>query len=419
MNFSTLDQWFSYIASIHTQEIDLGLERVKKIAQKLDVLNPGCTIILVGGTNGKGSCVKALESIYSTDGYKVGTFTSPYLLRFNEQIRIQGVEAEDSEISAAFEEIERVRGDISLTPFEFHTLAALLILKKYALDLWVLEIGLGGRLDSVNIMDADISLITTIAIDHVEYLGDTREKIAFEKAGIFRSAKPAVCGDFDPPSSLIEYAQHLNTPLYCQGKEFVYTEGKTDWSWQGVNQYYENLALPSLALQNMASVLMVVELLQPKLPLSRYVIEEGLKKAMLPGRQQIIPGPVIHILDVSHNPASVASLKKRLDQLPCSGKTLAVFSMLGDKDILSTLDEIKNNIDEWYVASINHKRGASLLLLQKTFQQAEIQANYFQGLAEAYAAVLQKAKSGDRIVIFGSFHTIAEINDKVKKLAIY
>lgn len=410
MYFSTLSEWLSWIASIHVSEIELGLERVKAVAAQLQVLSPACPVIIVGGTNGKGSTVAGLEAIYRAAGYSVGAFTTPILYKHNEQVRINGQLASDQAFCQAFERIEAARGDISLTPFEFCTLAALWLLQAQPLDVLLLEVGLGGRLDAVNIMDADVAVVTSIGIDHVEWLGNTREAIGAEKAGIFRPHKSAVCGETDVPLSLIQYANQLGTPLYCQGKAFSYEEKNTSWSWQGGQHHYTNLPLSTLAIQNMSTVLMVVTLLEHRLPLTRAAIDKGLSAVRLPGRIQIKSGPITHIYDVSHNPASVALLAKRLDSMPCQGKTYGVFSMLGDKDITESLNGIKQKIEGWYVAPLACKRAASLASLQQAFQQAEIkEVNYFSHIEEAYQAAKHQAQSGDRIIVFGSFHTIAEV----------
>src|SRR3990167_5369527 len=256
MSFSTLSEWLAFISSIHTTEMDLSLERVTQVAERLSLLSPSCPVIMVGGTNGKGSTVRGLESIYTEAGYKVGVFTSPFLFRFNEQIRIQEQEAKDDEICSAFAEINESRGAITLTPFEFHTLAALAIFKRHNLDLWVLEVGLGGRLDAVNIIGADVAIVTTVAIDHTDYLGDDREDIGWEKAGIFQANKPAICGDFNPPNALIAYAKKIGAQSFYQGTDFRYVEGTSNWSWQWQDKIYNDLPLAMLATQNMSTVLM-------------------------------------------------------------------------------------------------------------------------------------------------------------------
>lgn len=410
MYFSTMRDWLAWIGTLHPTDIELGLDRVKEVAKKLDLLTPHCPVIIVGGSNGKGSTVAGLTSIYRAAGYHVGAFTSPFLFTYNEQVRIDGVQASDADFCAAFEQIESARGNITLTTFEYGTLAALLIFKKHIIDIMILEVGLGGRLDAVNIIDADVAIITTIALDHMEWLGPTREDIAREKAGIFRVNKPAICGDEDPPVTLLEAADKLHTPLYCQGTHFQYQENIIDWTWQHQTVIYDHLPLTTLALQNMSSVLMAITLLQDRLPVTRAAVIQGLTLVELIGRVQIFSGPVMEVFDVSHNPASVLYLAKQLKKIPCVGKTHAVFSMLADKDLLESINAIKDVIDTWYVAPLNAKRTATMERLQNAFDEVDVkQMTLFTSIEEAYEVATMKADIGDRIVVFGSFHTVADV----------
>jgi dihydrofolate synthase/folylpolyglutamate synthase len=408
---STVSEWLNYIGSVHVTEIDLGLSRVKEVAERLKVLSPACPVIIVAGTNGKGSTVAGLESIYQTAHFRTGVFTSPFLFRYNEQIRMDGKAVEDDELCQAFETVEKAREDISLTPFEFGTLAAFVLFQKQPLDVWILEVGLGGRLDAVNIQDADVAVITSIAIDHINWLGDTREKIGGEKAGIFREGKPVVCGDDQPPVSLLETAKNLSSPFYQCGRDFHFQETEATWVFANQMVRFENLPINMLAIPNMATVLEVIFLLQDRLPVIREVIDQGLKNVSLPGRIQIVPGPITIIYDVSHNPAAVKWLAAKLASLPCSGKTHAVFSMLEDKDITGSLLNIKNKVDNWYVAPLNTKRASTEKRLKQSFLEAGMTDNtsYFQTLTEAYQAAMKSSIEGDRIIIFGSFYTISEI----------
>lgn len=410
MHLSTLSEWLTWIASIHNADIELGLDRVKAVAAKLDLLTPTCPIVIVAGTNGKGSTVAGLEAIYLAAGYQVGAFTTPILFKHNEQVRINGLDASDEAYSKAFAAIEAVRGDISLTSFEFCTLAALVIFKTQDLAVLLLEVGLGGRLDAVNILDADVAVVTSIAIDHIEWLGGTRELIAREKAGILRRGRPAICGDTDCPTSLVDYAVSLGAPLFRQQLDFHYQEDETSWSWIYAHLHYEQLPLTPLATQNMATVLMAVTLLQQRLPVTRLAIDKGLSTVRLQGRIQVLPGPITEIYDVSHNPASIALLADRLRQLPCRGKTLAVFSMLEDKDIATSLSGIQDQITHWYISPLNTKRAASLATLLQAFSDRGInEISSFTSMQEAYLASRREATEGDRIIIFGSFHTVAEV----------
>jgi dihydrofolate synthase/folylpolyglutamate synthase len=405
-----LHAWMDYIASLSAKEIDLGLQRVQLVATRMGLLDQRSQVITVGGTNGKGSTVAGLEAVYTKAGYQVGTFSSPFLLRVNEEFRLNGNEIDDDKICGAFQNIESIRKEIPLTPFEFKTLAALSLFHEARVDVMILEVGLGGRLDAVNVMDADISVITSIGIDHIEYLGNTRELIAKEKAGIFRQGAPVVCGDSDPPQSLRQCAVDLSAPFFYSGQDFRFEEQNGGWSWESGTVRLTNLPIPQLALENMASVLMVVELMQSQLPVTQAVIMNALREVHLPGRLQIFPGEITKIFDVSHNPASAAFLKKTLEAQACEGKTRAVFSMLVDKDILTTLQIMKSSIQEWYVAPLNVKRAASLLQLEEAFKSAGIEEiKTFATIAEAYQSSLQASKAKDRLVVFGSFHTVADV----------
>ncbi|MCC2667146.1 MAG: folC [Gammaproteobacteria bacterium] len=407
----SLKEWLETIKSAHPMEVDLSLERTKEVAKRLGIVDSLCPIITVAGTNGKGSCVAGIEAIMLAAGYKVGAFTSPFLFRYNEQVRLQGQSVTDEWLCDAFERVASVCGQITLTLFEFGTLAAMVIFKEANLDIWVLEVGMGGRWDAVNILDADIAVVSSIDIDHAAWLGNTREAIAREKAGIFRPYQPAVYGDFDPPSSLIQYAATLKTPLFFQGQQFGFSKKNETWDWWSLHPTkLDNLPLPALTLQNMSTVLMVIELLQTKLPVLRMEIESGLKKVKLPGRLQIIPGTVTQILDVSHNPSAVKLLANYLKENSCNGKTYAVFSMLADKDIVATLEVIRDLIDVWHVAPLKNERAASQELLASCFRKTNLENVIFHSsIKEAHEIAMQQAEANGRVVVFGSFHTVAEV----------
>lgn len=406
MRFTNLSEWLNWLQTLHVSNMDLSLERVSEVAERLKLLNPSASVVTVAGTNGKGSCVAGLEAIYLKAGYRVGVFTSPILFRHNEYIRIQGIDATDEQFCTAFEKIDDARGDITLTPFEFNALAAFYIFQQQKLDVWILEVGLGGRYDAVNVIDADIALVTSIGIDHVEWLGDTREKIAYEKAGVFRKDKPAVCGDFSPPITLIDYAKKIGAPLFCQQQDFGFEKLATTWNWWSEMSSFENLPLTSLALQNMSTVLMAVQLLQKKLPVSEQVIKNALAKVKLTGRIEVVPGDVIKIFDVSHNPASAEFLANWFREQP-KLKTRAVFSMLADKDIPATISVVKEFIDEWHVAPLECARAASQEQLDAAFAKEKIKIHSYEKIIDAYHAALQQSEHGTRVVIFGSFHTVA------------
>lgn len=408
VHFKSISEWLEWIKSLHPVEMDLSLERVREVAGRLNLLAPSYTVITVAGTNGKGSCVAGLEAMYLAAGYRVGAFTSPYLFSYNEQVRLQGNPVQDALFCQAFEKIVMAAADITLTPFEFTALAALLIFQQANLEIGILEVGLGGRWDAVNVMDAAIAVVASIDIDHAAVLGDTREKIGREKAGIFRADRPVVCGDIDPPLSLVNYANELHAPLFCQGKQFTFQEEQAGWCWQSEKNKLEHLPLPVLALQNMATVLMVIELLAIQHPVERSAIDQALVNIKLPGRIQIIPGEVTQIFDVSHNPAAAKLLITKLRQQSYKGKHRAVFSMLADKDIVTTIQVMTSFIDEWFIAPLPVPRGASQEVLIKSFQKAGVKAfEWHSSIANAFKAAKGQSKAGDCIVIFGSFHTVS------------
>lgn len=411
MKLPSLNAWLSWVKTQHIKEIDLSLERVQEMALRLNLLKPTHVVVTVAGTNGKGSTVAGLEAIYLAGGYRVGAFTSPYLFQYNEQIRIHGVAVADDVLCDAFERITQAAHSFRLTQFELGTLAALLIFAESNLDLAILEVGLGGRFDAVNVMDADIAIITSIGIDHVEWLGNTREAIAREKAGIMRPHAPAICGDLEPPITLVDYADQIMAPLFCQDKEFGFIEKDHCWDWWRSDLILHDLPLPALALQNMSSVLMAVDLLQKRLPVSRDAIHKALSEVFLPGRIQAIPGDICHIFDVSHNPASVEWLADFLQKNPIDGQTHAVFSMLADKDIVSSIQAIQKCINFWYSGALSVERAAPVELLGSCFRKAGVnEVNFYESISSAYQAAFKKALVGDRIVVFGSFHTVASVS---------
>lgn len=404
-----LAEWLEYIQLQHKKEMDFDLARLATVAKRLGIKSKAdCSVITVGGTNGKGSCVAGLEAIYMAAGYRVGVYTSPILYKHNEYIRIQGIELQDDLFCQAFEKVEANRHETPLTFFEFNTLAAIYIFKQLKLDVWLLEVGLGGRLDAVNIIDADLAIIASIGIDHAEILGATRELIAREKAGIFRNKKPIVCGDENPPLILNEIANSLEAPFFCQGRDFNFQNQGTTWVWQSKRVCYQNLPLPQLAMQNMATVLMAVELLQKSLPVTQPAIETAIEKVKLPGRIQIQKGEVTKIFDVAHNPAATQFLVNTIKQLPRTGKLRAVFSMLGDKDIEGTILAIKDMCDYWYTAALSTKRAATIEQIMMNFQKLEVnQVTAYCSINAAYSAAVKEAASGDMLIVFGSFYTVA------------
>ena len=408
MGFSTINEHLIWINNLQSGAICLGLDRVKVVAERLCLLSKTCPVITVAGTNGKGSTVAGLETIYSCAGYKTGSFTSPFLFKHNEQVKLNGKNVDDHLFCQAFLAVKQALGEVLLTPFEFHTLAALWIFKQYPLDLIILEVGLGGRLDAVNIIDTDLAIVTSIDLDHIDWLGPDRESIGFEKAGIFRSGKPAIYGDLKPPHSLIEHAKSIHTPLYFQKKDFDYEKNQEDWAWHNQPIHYHHLPLTSLLLQNMSIVLMGITLLQKNLPVTDHALVEGLKQVTLPGRIQIVPGEITHIFDVSHNPAAIRLLKSQLKTLTPPKHSYAVFSMLADKDIDESINILKEDVDFWFVAPLAVKRAASEEKLKAAFEKAKIKCVcFFSTIEEAYLAALSKSVKDDRLLVLGSFHTVA------------
>ncbi len=413
MRFSTLDEWLSWQESLHPVGIDLGLERPGKVLRAMGLDRPFHTVITVAGTNGKGSSVATLEAILIAAGYRVGCYTSPHLLRYTERIRLNGSEVDDGALCESFERIDQARGETSLTYFEFGTLAAFDLFARAELDVAVLEVGLGGRLDASNLLDADVALITAIDVDHAAWLGSDRETIALEKGGIMRPGRPAVCSDPQPPQSLIELAAEKGAALSLLGRDYQFTVSGDSWQWLAGRRQYDALPLPALRgsaqLQNAAGVLMVLERLHDRLPVTPRQVEQGLRSVALPGRFQIIAGEPTMILDVAHNPQSAEVLAANLQAMPVVGRTRAVVAMLADKDLPSTLRYLKGRVDDWYVAGLALPRGANDEAMRQALAEiGEEGAASFTSVSEALAAARCEAAAEDRVVVFGSFYTVAE-----------
>ncbi len=408
MRFQTLNDWLHWQESLHPSEIELGLERVRAVLEHMDLANPDFTVVTVAGTNGKGSSVAMLESILLAAGYRVGSYTSPHLLRYNERVRVQGEPVADGELCDSFARIDAARGDISLTYFEFGTLAAIDCLQRRGVEIAVLEVGLGGRLDAVNVLDADVALITPVDVDHVAWLGNDREAIGLEKAGIMRAGRPVVVSDPQPPRSVLARAGELGAPLALVGRDYHYQAQGDQWRWVAAEQSRNALPLPALRgdfqLANAAGVLMVLARLGEQFPVSQQAVRSGLLAVQLPGRFQVLPGRPVQILDVAHNPHSARALAQNLARQPCPGRTRAVLGMLDDKDIVATVASLNTLVDDWYLASLDVPRGASAARLREALGDV---GQCFDNVASARAAALAAADDGDRIVIFGSFHTVA------------
>jgi len=416
MRFQNLNDWLDWQAQLHPSAIELGLDRVAAVWQQLYPHPFPTTVITVAGTNGKGSCVAMLDAIFRAAGYQVGCYTSPYLLRYNERIRINGEEICDDAICQAFDRIDQARGETSLTYFEFGTLAALDIFTANTLDIVVLEVGLGGRLDAVNIIDPDVALIASVDIDHTDWLGDNLEQIALEKAGIMRASKPAVFGGLNPPSSLLQHAAELNSQLAVAGDDFSFKKvGPDKWAWHSVEQRIDDLPFPALMgscqLQNAAAVLQVISLLSDRVNINHKAISQGLQNIDLAGRFQVIPGSVELILDVAHNPAAAQVLADSLQKRSCQGRTLAVFAMLAGKDVAAVVDILAPYVDAWFLGVLDGDRGLSAndLQLQINTLDIDIQTTAASSVEEAYAMALDHATAGDRVVVFGSFFTVSKL----------
>ena len=409
----SLGEWLAHLEQLHPSTIELGLARVDAVRERLQ-LEPRFPVLTVGGTNGKGSSCAMLEAILAAAGYRVGCYTSPHLLRYNERVRINGREVDDAALCRAFAAVEAARGDISLTYFEFGTLAAMWLFLQQPVEVAILEVGLGGRLDAVNVFDADCAIVTSVDLDHMDYLGDDRESIGREKAGIFRTARPAVSADPNPPHSLLQHAEAIAAGLKQIGRDFGVEPQEGQWLFWSLGGWRLSLPYPSLRgtyqLDNASACLAALEALKDKLPVAPENIRRGLLEATVPGRFQVLPGKPAVILDVAHNPHAARALASNLHQMWCGGKTIAVFAMLGDKDIAGVIAALREEIDLWLVAGIAHARGAGAAELQANLISAGIDAIHtFPYITAAYRHACQIAGEDDRIAVFGSFHTVAEI----------
>jgi len=410
---TSLAAWLAYLETLHPKAISLGLERVRTVHDRL-ALAPACPVVTVTGTNGKGSTSAFLERMLSAGGYRVGLYTSPHLLRYNERVRIAGAEATDVELTAAFAAVEAVRQDIPLTYFEFGTLAALWLFARVQTDALVLEVGLGGRLDAVNIVDADVAVVTTIAIDHTDYLGLTREDIGREKAGIFRTGRVAVCADPDPPTALVDHARAIGAVLLRIGVDFGFVAGEMQWRYFGPGGARHGLPYPALRgvyqLANAAAALTALDALRAHLPVDMGAVRDALVSIELPGRFQVLPGRPVTVLDVAHNVQAARALADTVAAMGFHPQTLAVFGIMADKDIDSVIAALKPRVDQWLVATLPPPRGATAMLLRQRLEQAGIAPDAirtFDDAGAAYRAAREIAAEADRIIVFGSFLTVA------------
>ncbi len=423
----SLDSWLQYIATVHPREIELGLDRSRTVARRLNIIKPAPLVVTVAGTNGKGSCIATLEAILQASGIRTAAYTSPHIHRFNERIRIDEICVDDQSIIQAFEEIDAVRQDESLSYFEFATLAALLLFKKAAVDIALLEVGLGGRLDAVNIVDADVTVITSIGIDHREWLGDDIETIAAEKAGIMRPRTALVFGGTELPRAIDEQAESFKSPLFVQGREFGYSEepSASTWNWRGLDAsgqqvVLSDLPMPGLALANVAAALQAVQLLP--LSLNSLLFEQVLSRLQLAGRferrRDISSGRTV-IFDVAHNPDAMQLLASNIGRFRAQGtgfrRLIAVLALMADKDVVGMLTALESCVDIWYIAQVDQARG---MAVDKVAQTMKIVGNtveqprylQFDSVESAYMAACSQADQQDMILVTGSFFTVAAVH---------
>jgi dihydrofolate synthase/folylpolyglutamate synthase len=420
MRFSSLSQWLDWQKTSHVRTIDLNLDRVEIVYARIAVAYHPFTIT-VSGTNGKGSTIAFLDSILRQQGYRVGTYTSPHIVNYNERIRINGSPVDDASICSAFERIDAVRDDISLSFFEFGTLAALDIFSRNRVDVQLLEVGLGGRLDAVNVVDADIPIVTNISIDHVFWLGKTRDEISLEKAGVMRSGVAAVVGDPDPPQALLKWTEKNSVPVSLLNREYRFECNPDSWSWYGTAQQYTHLPLPGLRgphqFQNVAAVLQALSLISDKLPVSEQSIRDGVEQVVLPGRFQYIGSksgtdsePAV-LIDVAHNPHSAALLVQNIQQHYPGRRLLALFSVMADKDIAIIVDHMKDLVEKWYPVPLEIERAASTdeIIAVLSHCGVENYSKQLQNFDEAWNAAAEDiTNSQDIILIFGSFFLVSE-----------
>jgi dihydrofolate synthase/folylpolyglutamate synthase len=410
--FSSLAAWLDWQERLHPVPMALGLDRIGEVWRRLWPAGLGAPVISVGGTNGKGSSVAMLEAILGAAGYRVGCYSSPHLLRYNERVRLQGREAEDEALCSAFERVEGARAGISLTYFEFGTLAALDLFARACLDVVVLEVGLGGRLDAVNIVDADVAIVTTIAFDHTEWLGDSLDRIAEEKAGIFRSGRPAVIGSALP--RLTARANEIGAHVLQLERDYGWREAPQGWTWWGPRRRREALPWPRLRgrhqLDNAAAVLMALDCLSDRLPVAQQAVRQGLATASLPGRFQVLPGAPTLVFDVAHNPQGAQSLAANLCQLMGEGRLHGVCGLLADKDAEGLVRPLTETVDAWYLARPDSPRGMSAERLAQRFLGAGVERplRVLPSVADAVDAARAQASPEDKVLVFGSFVTVGE-----------
>ncbi|WP_407311313.1 bifunctional tetrahydrofolate synthase/dihydrofolate synthase [Pseudomonas sp. nanlin1] len=413
MTQRSLADWLAYLEQLHPSAIDMGLERSRQVAQRLGLGRLAPRVVTVTGTNGKGSTCAFLAALLRGQGLRVGVYSSPHLLDYNERVQVDGSQASDAQLCEAFSAVEAARGEISLTYFEMGTLAAFWLFQRASLDAVVLEVGLGGRLDAVNLVDSDLALVTSIGVDHVEYLGNTRESVAFEKAGIFRAGCPALCGDLDPPQPLLDQAAQLGCPLYLRGRDFDLAVGEGDWAWSGqvASQALHLTALPllDLPMQNAALAIQAFALLG--LPLHPNAVATALQATHIPGRldrrQVAFQGKTLNLLlDVGHNPHAAEYLASRLG--PLRGQRLAVFGLLNDKDLNAVIAPLLGAVQAWAVAALPTPRTRSATELAAALENLGAAVASYSSIADALDAQCRAATDEDEILVFGSFYCVAQ-----------
>ncbi len=415
MTSRSLADWLAYLEQLHPTAIDMGLDRVRAVAARMAMTRPAPLVVTVTGTNGKGSTCAFIASLLNAQGLKVGSYSSPHLLRYNERVLLSGREASDAELCEAFAVVEAARGEISLTYFEMGTLAAFWLFERAGLDAVVLEVGLGGRLDAVNIVDADLAVITNIGLDHADWLGNSRESVAYEKAGILREGKPALCGDLDPPQPLLDHANSLSAPLLLRGRDFDLAMGAGDWHWRGVDAAgapleLHGLPLLTLPMENAALALQAYAMLG--LPWDPARLARALLQTRVVGRldsRQVLWNGrrIALLLDVGHNPHAAAFLAQRLEQRPVAGTRLAVFGLLADKDLAGVLDALVPSISDWAVAPLPTPRTQSATQLAQALLERGASVSEYATIEQALDAQCARAESVDEILVFGSFYCVA------------
>ena len=406
----TVEDWLQWLETLHPKKIDMSLDRVTTVIKKLSLTTPPYKIITIGGTNGKGSCVALLEGIYREAGFQVGAYSSPHLWRFNERIRFNAIDISDEKLIDLFLAINNARGNITLSYFEYATLAALLYFSWSEADIALLEVGLGGRLDAVNAVDADASLLVSIAIDHQEWLGETREEIGYEKAGIMRLKRPTIVAERDCPKSILNFAEQVKAKVKRIGYEFDGTVDKTGWTYHDLSCKKVGLPVPNFGgdeqLNNAAGCVAIVESLQNELPVSNDALVSGLKHTRLEARAEILEiDGVTWIFDVAHNPAAASALSNVLGRYPVDGRTLAIVAIMDDKDLIGILEPMLPEVDEWLVTQTGDERSASAESLKEALGEGVIVIAH-PDIATACEHAKYNVSQGDRVLVFGSFYLV-------------